>query len=150
MMVNEGKWTFLRWGLPSVVFLLLLFVMFPAVAFGVNYSYKCVCRCPQSVYETTTRRTFCGEELRRFGGAAKKSDCFYKCVMECPDDGPGRAIFKNLVETFKYCALDCHGKRNPNNCDIVIHKDRSVAENSYNHLFGNGLPPSHVNKTEPK
>jgi hypothetical protein len=136
-MVNEGKWTFLRWGLPAVFLLLQFVILFPAVAFGVA---GCVCSCPQAVYDTTTRRTFCGEELKRFGG-----DCYYKCVMECPGDGPGPAMFRNRL-TYKYCALDCHGKRNPNNCDIVIHNDRSVAENSYNHLFGNGLPPSHVNK----
>jgi hypothetical protein len=144
----ETNWTFL-WGLrlPAIFLLLLFVILLPTLVLGTD---TCLCKCTQAVYDTTTRRTFCGDELRRFGGVTNKGDCYYKCVLECPDDGPGDAIVKNLCGTYQYCALDCHGKRNPNNCDIVIHKDRSVAENSYNHLYRGGLPPSHVNKTGPK
>jgi hypothetical protein len=104
------------------------------------------CICPQKIYEITTRRNFCGEELAKYFNASGR--CFKKREYECPKDGPGPANETQNLRNVEDCAINCQGTQNPKICIVtIVVLNKKVAENSFKSLYPNGkLPKSHVPK----
>jgi hypothetical protein len=108
------------------------------------------CPCPQSVYDITTRRAFCGHELELYH--TNRKFCGVTRAFICPQDGPGQATLLPLPNsfTFDYCYLACQpppNQGNVNECSIRFIEDKEKAVNSVKKLYPGGkLPKSHLPK----
>jgi hypothetical protein len=112
------------------------------------------CKCPQSVYDITTRRSFCGKELELYN---PKRSAFEFCrdyqAFICPQDGPGKATLLPLPkrpDKRQYCFLACQpppNQGNVNECNIRFIDDQEKALNSIKKLYPRyKLPKSHLPK----
>jgi hypothetical protein len=144
-------------GLPFL--LILVSVKLMMIAVGVTGEWKTPwvpdCKCPQSVYNITTRRAFCGHELELYNPNYPKYHqqfCGSDRAFLCPQDGPGQATLLPLPQNsiWDYCYLACQpppNQGNVNECSIRFISDKSKAENSVKKLYPGGkLPKSHLPK----
>jgi hypothetical protein len=111
------------------------------------------CKCPQSVYDITTRRAFCGHELELYTPNRSFQDfCGITRAFICPQDGPGQATEIPLpsLPGGKYCFLACQpppNQGNVNECNMRFIGDEAKAISSVNKLYPGGkLPKSHLPK----
>jgi hypothetical protein len=125
----------------ALSYVLLIFVN---LRFCSGYAQRYPCNCTEKIYEITTRRNFCGKELRLFDGGVS---CYLATTYECPKSGPGGAKKIRYLKMEEYCAINCHGTQNPNVCEIVITRSQKVEKDSLDSLYPKGdLPKSHVPK----
>jgi hypothetical protein len=138
-------------GLPFLLILVSVKLMMMAVGVtGWDKPRVPDCHCPQSIYDITTRRAFCGHELELY--QANKKFCGVTRAFICPQDGPGKATLLPLParSSFDFCFLACQpppNQGNVNECNIRIIEDQAKAENSVKKLYPGGkLPKSHLPK----
>jgi hypothetical protein len=138
-------------GLPFLLILVSVKLMMAVGVTGWDTPWVPDCQCPQSIYDITTRRAFCGHELELYH--ANKTFCGVTRAFICPQDGPGKARLLPLPKSSffgTYCFLACQpppNQGNVNECNIRFIEDQAKAENSVKKLYPGGkLPKSHLPK----